>query len=186
MGGRMTGGTITPVDSDDASVDAGAIPPIHPIPTYRDVQIDGDIVLAPFGVSLELGATAVADTVDYSAALVANLLECGALVRIGDVMATAGHAPAGDGRCRSRIEGRSNCRPDRPWRRTQRRRRPRAVASRQRHRSRRGVGRCGRGDGVAAGHRSLSWLEQYDLPARLVDTHGRVRTTTAWSDPKAA
>ena len=33
---------------------------------------------------------------------------------------------------------------------------------------------------------ALSWLEQYDLPARLVDTHGRVRTTTAWSDPKAA
>src|SRR5690606_32461712 len=66
---RMTGGAVTPVDSDDASVDAGAIPPIHPIPTYRDVQVDGDIVLAPFGVSLELGATAVADTVDYSAAL---------------------------------------------------------------------------------------------------------------------
>ncbi|MEV8192766.1 FAD:protein FMN transferase [Rhodococcus pyridinivorans] len=184
---RMTGGTITPVDSDDASVDAGAIPPIHPIPTYRDVQIDGDIVLAPFGVSLELGATAVADTVDYSAALVANLLECGALVRIGDVMATAGHAPAGGWQVPLPDRGSvelpagsamashtsdvadperwrlvSVIAPDAVWAHAA------AATALQR-----GIG-------------ALSWLEQYALPARLVDTHGRVRTTTAWSDPKAA
>ena len=192
---RMTGGAVTPLDSDDTSLDADAIPPIHPIPTYLDVQIDGDTVLAPFGVNLELGATAVADTVDYAASLVTSLLGCGVLVRIDSVVATAGRSPAGGWQVPLPDRGAVELPPGS------------AIASHVNDVATSHIGDVTArdrwrivtviapdavwADAAAAtalqrGIGALSWLEQYDLAARLVDTHGRVRTTTAWSDPKAA
>lgn len=183
---RMTGGAVTPVAADDNYVDAESTPPIHPVPNYLDVQIDNDTVLAPWGVSLDIGETAYADTVDRAASLVASDLECGVLVRIGEITATAGHCPAGGWQVRlpdhagielhtgtamasrSLREGAEQWRtvtviaPDAVW--------ADAAAETALHR---GIG-------------AVSWLEQYDLAARLVDEHGRIHTTTAWSDPRAA
>ena len=33
---------------------------------------------------------------------------------------------------------------------------------------------------------AIAWLEQYELAARLVDRRGRVHTTAAWPDSRAA
>ncbi|QNG17780.1 FAD:protein FMN transferase [Rhodococcus triatomae] len=93
---RMTDGAVGPLAGDGLDgLDADDLHPIHPVPTYRDVSLDGDVLFAPWGASFDITATAKADTVDRAATLIANELECGAAVRIGDVIATAGHSPAG-------------------------------------------------------------------------------------------
>ncbi|UYP19805.1 hypothetical protein OED52_04400 [Rhodococcus sp. Z13] len=185
---RLTGGTVTPVDSDDASLDVESVPPIHPIPTYLDIHLDGDTVRAPFGVSIDLGGTISSDTADHAARLAARTLECGVLVRVDSVTATAGHCPAGGwqvplpdrgfvelptGHAMASHTGGVDDPEDR-WRIVT------VIAddavwadAAARTALHRGIG-------------AVSWLEQYDLAARLVDSHGRVRTTAAWSDPKAA
>lgn len=195
---RMTGGSVSPVGSDDADLDVEATPPIHPLPTYLDVQLDGTTVTVPFGLSFDLSATAHADTADYAAALVADSLECGVLVRIGEVSATAGHCPAG---------GWQVPLPDRGGVEL-----PTGTAMASRTGTTGAAGRVHGGDAddgyrwravsvmaqaavwadaaaATALHRGIgavSWLEQFDLPARLVDTRGRIHTTAGWSDPKAA
>ena len=90
---RMTGGAVNPL-ADNYSEDE-SIPPVHPTPTFEDVQLDGDVVYAPWGASFDITGVAKADTVDRAAQIVAAELQCGVAVRIGDVIATAGHAPAG-------------------------------------------------------------------------------------------
>jgi len=45
---RMTGGAVNPL-ADNFSEDE-SIPPVHPTPTFEDVQLDGDVVYAPWCV----------------------------------------------------------------------------------------------------------------------------------------
>ncbi|MFZ2174361.1 MAG: FAD:protein FMN transferase [Rhodococcus sp. (in: high G+C Gram-positive bacteria)] len=90
---RMTDGAVNPLVSERPG--ENVIPTVHPEPSYLDVQIDDDVVFAPWGASLDITDIAKADTVGRAADLVARELECGALVRIGDVIATSGHCPAG-------------------------------------------------------------------------------------------
>lgn len=90
---RMTDGVVGPLAL--ATFDEESMPPVHPTPTYLDVQIDDDIVFAPWGASFDIADIAKADTVGRAADLIATELECGVAVRIGEVVATAGHCPAG-------------------------------------------------------------------------------------------
>lgn len=181
---RMTDGAVTPVAN---RLDAESIPPVHPVPSYLDVRIEGDTVHAPWGAGLDIEETARADTADYGAALAAEGLECGVLVRIGDTAATAGTRP--DGGWQVALPGRNDIelpagtavasrragdRADDPWRVVT------VVAP----------------DAVwadAAAQTALhcevgaiAWLEQYALAGRLVDRRGQVHTTAAWPDSRAA
>ncbi|MFC4603375.1 hypothetical protein [Rhodococcus kronopolitis] len=90
---RMTGGAVSPLSRDTA--DPVLVPPIHPEPTFADIRVSGDTVLAPFGVCLDITGTAKAGTAHEAARVAAGMLECGVLVRIDDVVATAGHCPIG-------------------------------------------------------------------------------------------
>ncbi|MEV0945432.1 FAD:protein FMN transferase [Rhodococcus sp. NPDC049939] len=89
---RMTDGAVNPLISEPSD---DSVPTVHPEPSFLDVQIDDDVVFAPWGASFDITDTAKADTVGRAAELVAGELECGAAVRIDDVIATAGHCPAG-------------------------------------------------------------------------------------------
>ncbi len=181
---RLTNGAVTPVGDH---VDTESIPPVHPAPSYLDVRMEGDTVLAPWGASLDLDETARADTADYGAALAADSLECGVLLRIGDTAATAGTRPAGGWQVAlpgsddvelpagTAIASRRGADPDEDsWRVVT------VVAP----------------DAVWADAAALTalhceigavaWLEQYGLAARLVDRQGRVHTTAVWADTCAA
>lgn len=192
---RMTGGAVTPVVSGEEGFDAEAAPPIHPLPTYQDVQLDGVTVLVPFGTGLDLRATAHADTADHAAASVAENLECGVLVRIGSATATAGHCPAGGWRVPlpdrgdvelptgTAIASRTDDSGAAPGGYEADRARWRAVSVMA------PAAVWADAAAVTALHRGIgavSWLEQFELPARLVDMRGRIHTTSGWSDPKAA
>ncbi|MGX7733170.1 FAD:protein FMN transferase [Rhodococcus sp. 2H158] len=195
---RMTDGAVSPLSADDAGIDEDATPPIHPLPDYSDIHLDGETVLAPFGVNLDITETARADTADRAAATVARSLECGVLVRMGDVTATAGHSPAGGWqvavpgagtvelpagsamatrvRAAEPDEGEENGGNDVAGRWAQ----VTVIA-----------GDALWADAAAAaalrrGAPAVRWLEQYDLAARLVDSGGRVHTTRRWSRPHAA
>jgi thiamine biosynthesis lipoprotein len=158
---------------------------VHPAPSFLDVQIDDDVVFAPWGASFDITDTAKADTVDRAAELVARQLECGAAVRIGDVVATAGHCPAGgwqipvpgdgevelvNGTAMATAFGPPLTEPptvtewetvtviadDALW----------AYAA--------SIAALSRGIGA------IRWIEQHELRARLVDRSGRVYTTESW------
>ncbi|KOS55846.1 FAD:protein FMN transferase [Rhodococcus rhodochrous] len=193
---RMTDGTVSPLAADDAGIDEDATPPIHPLPDYSDIHLDGETVLAPFGVNLDITETARADTADQAAATVARSLECGVLVRMGDVTATAGHSPAGGWQVSVPGAGTVELPAGS------------AMATRMRNESDEEQNSendvSGRwvqvtviaedalwADAAAAaallrGAPAVRWLEQYDLAARLVDGGGRVHTTRRWSRPHAA
>lgn len=181
---RMTNGAVTPVGN---RVDTESVPPVHPVPSYLDVRVEGDTVLVPWGASLDIDDTARADTADYGAALAADYLGCGVLLRIGDTAATAGTRPAGGWQVAlpgsddielpagTAIASRKTTEPaedgwrvvtvvapDAVW--------ADAAAQTALH--------CEIG--------AVAWLEQYDLAARLVDRQGRVHTTAAWPDTYAA
>lgn len=184
---RMTDGVVDPLSADDAGLDETAVPPIHPMPTYLDVQLDGETVLAPWGVSLDISETAKADTVDRAAAEVFRNLECGVLVQMGETMATAGPCPAGGWQIDLPGGGVVELPPgaamstrtagDAPaslWNEVT------VIAADAVWADaacavslRRGIG-------------AMRWLEQYGLAARLIDENGHVHTTTAWTDPRAA
>ena len=184
---RMTDGVVDPLSAGDTGLDETAVPPIHPIPTYLDVQLDGETVLTPWGVSLDISETAKADTVDRAAAAVFRDLECGVLVQMGETMATAGPCPAGGWQIdlpgggvvelpagaamSTRTAGDTPASlwtevtviaADAVWADA-------ACATALR----RGIG-------------AMRWLEQYGLAARLIDENGNIHTTAAWSDPRAA
>ncbi|TQC42924.1 hypothetical protein EEB14_46060 [Rhodococcus sp. WS4] len=180
---RMTDGVVNPLATESADEDL--IPTVHPAPSFLDVQIDDDVVFAPWGASFDITDTAKADTVDRAAELVARQLECGAAVRIGDVVATAGHCPAGgwqipvpgdgevelvNGTAMATAFGPPVTEPptatewetvtviadDALW----------AYAA--------SVAALARGIGA------IRWIEQHELRARLVDRSGRVYTTESW------
>ncbi|SDC78590.1 FAD:protein FMN transferase [Rhodococcus tukisamuensis] len=90
---RMTGGAVSPLSREP--VDPARVPSIHLEPTFADVRVTGDTVFAPFGVCLDITGTAKAGTAHEAARVAAASLECGVLVRVGDVVATAGHCPIG-------------------------------------------------------------------------------------------
>lgn len=187
---RMTDGAVSPLALGGSPP---GVPPIHPEPTFADIRVDDATVLTPWGASLDIGATAKADTADRAAALAENQLECGVLVRIGSVVATAGHCPAGgwqvpvpgDGvmelptRAAMATVGTGLADSD-----------PAVVSGAWEQVTvvaddalwahgaaaaaiRRGVG-------------AVSWLEERELAARLVDRGGRVYTTAGWGHPHAA
>jgi thiamine biosynthesis lipoprotein len=180
---RMTDGVVNPLATESADEDL--IPTVHPAPSFLDVQIDDDVVFAPWGASFDITDTAKADTVDRAAELVARQLECGAAVRIGDVVATAGHCPAGgwqipvpgdgevelvNGTAMATAFGPPLTEPptvtewetvtviadDALW----------AYAA--------SIAALSRGIGA------IRWIEQHELRARLVDRSGRVYTTESW------
>lgn len=62
---------------------------------WRSVRLEGDLLLVPDGVELDLGATAKARTADAIAATAAAALRCGVLVNLGGDIAARGTAPRG-------------------------------------------------------------------------------------------
>lgn len=187
---RMTDGAVDPVVAPDGLDDAPPAPtvgPGHRAPGYLDVQLDDEVVLAPWGVSLDITAVAHADIADRAAHLVARTLECGVLVEVGGIVATGGHCPAGGWQvplpehgttelpAGAALSSRSAAGGvDRRWR-TVTVVAPDAVWADAAARTalRRGIG-------------AMPWLDQYELAARLIDDRGRIHTTAAWSDPRAA
>lgn len=186
---RMTDGVVSPLAFEEPP---SSVPSIHPEPTFADVQIHDDTVLAPWGVSFDIADTAKADTADRAAVLVADELECGALVRIGGNVATAGHCPAGGWQVPVPGDGAIELPAGTAL----------ATDSADRTRTCEGVGGSWEQVTVMAGdalwayaaaassnRRSLgavAWLEQQELAARLVDHDGRVYITCGWSHPHAA
>jgi thiamine biosynthesis lipoprotein len=75
---------------------------VRTVPGWRQVELDEQALLlrVPAGVRLDLGATAKAWAADRSAARIAALLGCGALVSLGGDIAVSGHTPAGGWRIR--------------------------------------------------------------------------------------
>jgi thiamine biosynthesis lipoprotein len=62
--------------------------------TWRDVSLDGTTLRIPAGTLLDLGATGKAYAADRAAELVADTLDCGALVSLGgDIRATGSAEP---------------------------------------------------------------------------------------------
>lgn len=180
---HMTGGVLDPVAGDTTGLDETSVHPIHPIPRYLDVEVDGCTVHAPYGVVIDVVGTAHADTADTAATHAARALECGVLLRLGDVTASAGHCPAGGWQVALPEHGIIEL-PARA-----------AIASREGTERWRTVTVIARGAvwadaaayaAVQRGIGALTWLEQYDLAARLIDARGRIHTTAAWSGPRAA
>ena len=62
---------------------------------WETIRLDGQRLSAPPGVTLDLTATARAFAADRAAAVVADRVGCGVLVRLGNDIATAGPAPEG-------------------------------------------------------------------------------------------
>jgi thiamine biosynthesis lipoprotein len=69
----------------------------HRSPGWRSVQLDPESleIRVPFGVELDLGATAKAAAADAAAAAIARITGSGVLVSLGGDVAVAGPAPAG-------------------------------------------------------------------------------------------
>ena len=73
---------------------------IKQVPGWREVRLDGQTLIMPAGVQLDLGATAKAWAADRSAARIARQAGCGVLVSLGGDIAVAGPAPPGGWRIR--------------------------------------------------------------------------------------
>ena len=75
----------------------GQLPPERPVPGWRSVSVDADrrAVWLPPGTSLDLGATAKALAADRAAATIHGALGCGVLVSLGGDASVAGPAPVG-------------------------------------------------------------------------------------------
>ncbi|SDP51841.1 thiamine biosynthesis lipoprotein [Klenkia soli] len=108
---RLTDGDVDPTvggamvalgyDRDLDSVDPGTVPPVlAPVAGWTTVELDGDRVRVPWGVRLDLGATAKAWTADRAAAAITAATGSGVLVSIGGDVAVAGPAPEGGWRVR--------------------------------------------------------------------------------------
>ncbi|WP_305094155.1 FAD:protein FMN transferase [Prescottella sp. R16] len=186
---RMTDGAVGPLAVEPPP---SGVPSIHPEPTFEDVRIDDATVHAPYGAYFDITGTAKADTVGRAAILVAGDLECGVLVRIGAVVATGGHPPAGGWQVG--LPGNTSIElspgaalataaaPDRDpddvlpgaWTQV-------TVVTDD------AVGAYGAATAaLRRGVGAVSWLQEQELAARLVDRAGRVHTTSAWQHPHAA
>jgi thiamine biosynthesis lipoprotein len=87
-------------DRDFASVPAqgGALRvTVRHVPQWRQIELDEatGLLTVPFGVRLDLGATAKAWAADRSAERIARELGCGVLVSLGGDIAVAGEVPPG-------------------------------------------------------------------------------------------
>ena len=87
-------------DRDFASVPAqgGALRvTVRHVPQWRQIELDeaASLLTVPFGVRLDLGATAKAWAADRSAERIARELSCGVLVSLGGDIAVAGEVPPG-------------------------------------------------------------------------------------------
>lgn len=85
-------------DRDFAELTGRTVAPsvrVFPSPDWRCVRLEGDRLIVPAGVLLDLGATAKAVAADRAATLVALRLGTGVLVALGGDIATAGPAPEG-------------------------------------------------------------------------------------------
>ncbi len=74
---------------------AGGSVRMRTAPSWRQVQLDADLLTIPAGVQLDLGATGKALTADLIAAEIVARLPIGVLVALGGDIATAGPLPAG-------------------------------------------------------------------------------------------
>lgn len=189
---RMTQGAVSPLAAEREGADGAHVPTVHPEPSYGDVRLDDETVLAPWGATLDITDTAKADTVDRAAVSVASRLECGVLVRMGEVVATAGHCPAGGWQVPVPGDGTVEL--------------VSGTAMASAHAGTPSIDElAGDWDRVsvvaddalwayaasaAALHRgvgALQWLEQHELAARLVDRSGHVYLTEGWTHrPNAA
>lgn len=70
-----------------------------PIPVWHRVQIGRGTVTVPTEVRLELLATARAFLADQASVQIAEQLDCGVLIRVGNLAATAGACPDGGWTC---------------------------------------------------------------------------------------
>lgn len=189
---RMTQGAVSPLAAEREGADSAHFSTVHPEPSYVDVQLDDETLLAPWGATFDLTDTAKADTVDRAAVAVASRLECGVLVRMGEVLATAGHCPAGGWQVPVPGDGTvelvsgtamasahagmvSDDELAAHWDRVS------VVADDALWAYAASAGALHRGIGA------LQWLEQHELAARLVDRSGRVYLTRGWMHrPNAA
>lgn len=71
---------------------AGSTPTSRPAHGWRDVRLDGELLLVPRGLALDLGATAKAFTADRAAAAVRSATGSPALVSVGGDVAAVGGA----------------------------------------------------------------------------------------------
>jgi thiamine biosynthesis lipoprotein len=90
---------------------------VHAVPGWRQITLDEAKLLLtiPTGVELDLGATAKAWAADRSAARIAAILGCGALVSLGGDIALSGRPPEGGWRVRVQdVTGLPQDQPDGP------------------------------------------------------------------------
>jgi len=103
---RLTDGLVDPTvasavralgyDRDYAEIaDGGPATVPEPAPGWHRVLLDGDTVVLPRGVELDLGATAKALAADRAAVAIARRTGGGTLVNLGGDLAAAGPAPRG-------------------------------------------------------------------------------------------
>lgn len=173
---------------------------------WRDVRLDGQYLVVPGDVRLDLGATAKAVAADRAANRVATELGCGVMVCLGGDIATGGDAPVGGWQVLVQDL------PADPWQQvTLRAGRAMATSSTQKRRWQRG-GRtvhhildprfglpaesvwrsvtvaatsCLQANafstaGIVRGFAAREWFDGLGMAARLVDRQGRVATTGNW------
>jgi thiamine biosynthesis lipoprotein len=185
---------------------------VAPIPGWRRVRLDGDVVSVPEGVQLDLGATAKAVAADTAAARVASRLRTGVLVSLGGDLATAGPAPEGgwqvlvqdtddDPACTLSLAAGVGLATSSTVRRTWQ-----ADGESRHHildpRTGRPASTAWRSVSVAAsscvaanayataaivkGRPALGWLHREGMLARLVDEHRQVHHVGGWPQERAA
>lgn len=181
---------------------------IRPVPGWRTVHLEGNVLTLPPQVDLDLGSTAKASAADRCAVAVAGHLGVGVLVSLGGDIATAGPGPAEGWQIRvadndddpgaqislpsgSAIATSSTVR--RSWTRDGER-----VHHLVDPRTGRAADDIWRSVTVAApdclsantattaavvkGSAALDWLRGQGLPARLVDQHHRVHLVGGWPE----
>jgi thiamine biosynthesis lipoprotein len=110
---RLTDGDVDPTvgaamsaagyDRDFQQIEPNGPPlrlTVRQVPGWREVRLDGRVLILPEGVQLDLGATAKAWAADRSAARIASQTGCGVLVSLGGDIAVVGPAPAAGWRVR--------------------------------------------------------------------------------------
>ena len=191
----------------------GHLPPAQAVPGWRCVSVDPGrrVVGLPEDTALDLGATAKALAADRAAATIHRRLGCGVLVSLGGDAAVAGPAPAGGfaigiaDTCTSPIASEAvgissgglassgigvrqwrlgthqvhhildpaTCLPSAPcWRTVS------ATAA-----------TCVQANAastaaIVRGESAVAWLEELELPARLVRVDGSVEYTSGWPVPE--
>ncbi|MDO9454755.1 FAD:protein FMN transferase [Nocardioides sp.] len=218
LAAETTGGAVDPTvgramvdlgyDRTTTSIeDAGRLPRATlPVPGWRSLRLDGDRLMIPDGVRLDLGATAKAAAADRSASRAAEALGCGVLVSLGGDIATAGPEPIGGWQVRvtdhlddpdahvtlsdgwalatSSTVRRTWRRAGRTWHHIVDPATGRSAATDWRTVSV-AAPTCVEANAAATavvvrGRGGLAWVRDLALPARLVDDAGRVHLVGGW------